>query len=722
MGMNGILNEPEGSPITVLSVQQYNQWKHKNSCKDDMLMIVYKDAKHRKKIRTIRNPKMEIYFAKPEIRDQFTTQREYLPIDQTYSKTVSAKHVLYAVQEELFQGQDEQSRIYQSIYSQAKQTGNWSARKEIYKWPYTLMSDVAVEDYYNIMLGYHYNTMRNHIVDKAYLDIENDVWGLSSSETAANMDPVNAVTVIFTYDEHREVLKTPEVYTFLLRNHRRYKDQKKFEQNIDAFIQKCHETLDHQIVTLDGKEKVIDFVADYHIKMYNQESDLLQDLFKEIHSHRPDTCSVWNIGYDLPKLAARLQLNGLNYVDVMCDPLIDKSYRFVELNVDRRSQIDIADRKTFIRTAGTVTWIDQMQSYAGKRKGMKAYGSNALDNISTIELGLGKHKFTKKGVNVLNAAIEDYEEFVYYNIIDVVRQVMIDMVTNDCMSMVFDMNQANTPLENIFKQTRYQKQIYYTNYLRMGYVPGNNPNVNYIRGETEEYLEKIEEAKRIRQLRDMEDEDCLNLDADDVFDIDADEELPAEGEDGEYDEEAQKLAEEVAAGLLDIYRDSVERELIIPGGLVGNPDLNIECGAQLVEGVYSKHVFEYIMDMDYASEYPWAKYTRSLSKSTQIGRLIIFEKISDRQNSLPMGQQKRIQEIRAYLPGAEFVADYISHDHISLGNVWFNLPTVCDMHKKLMERKKKRDRCETVHIDTETTNTLSVQEAVPVGSAVSAVL
>ena len=87
-----------------------------------------------------------------------------------------------------------------------------------------------------------------------------------------------------------------------------------------------------------------------------------------------------------------------------------------------------------------------------------------------------------------------------------------------------------------------------------------------------------------------------------------------------------------------------------------------------------------------------------------------------------MGQQKRIQEIRAYLPGAEFVADYISHDHISLGNVWFNLPTISDMHKKLMERKKKRDRCETVHSDTETANTLSVQEAISAGSTVSAVL
>ena len=51
-----------------------------------------------------------------------------------------------------------------------------------------------------------------------------------------------------------------------------------------------------------------------------------------------------------------------------------------------------------------------------------------------------------------------------------------------------------------------------------------------------------------------------------------------------------------------------------------------------------------------------------------------------------MGQEKRIEEIRAYLPGAEFTADYLSHDIISFGNVWFGLPTVTEMDKMLMER------------------------------------
>lgn len=682
MGMENILREPEGSPITVFSVQLYQQWKHRNTGKDDMLFITYKDKDDKKCVRAIKNPVMEIYFAKPEVRQEFLTAREYIEMDKTYSKTVRARQVLRTIYDELKNCTDKQSQIMKAVYDQAYNTGNRQAAKEIFKWPYTMMSDMSVEEYYRIMLGYHYNTLRNHIIDKAYLDIEADIAGLSSSEQAANMDKVNACTVIFNFDSNRKVPIKPQVFTFLLRDHKRYPQQKDFEDRLDEFIKECHDTFDHQTVVKDGKSRVIDFVADYHIKLYDKERDLLCAIFEVINQYRPDTVSIWNIAYDVPKMAARMELNGLNYVDVMCDPSFPKDYRFVEMNVDNRASIDIADRKTFIRMASTTCWIDQMQSYAGIRKGRKAYGSNKLDNISNIELGVGKLQFPK-GVDVTNAAIKAYWIFVLYNITDVMRQVLIDIVTNDAMSMVYDMNQSNCSLENLTKQTRYQRQIYYVEYMRRGFVPGNNININYIRGESEESLERLAEERAAREARAQADFDDWNEDEEII------EEEPDEVEDSadeeEYDEKTEENVQAVAGDVLSIYDDSVGRKLILPGGMVGNPDYNSANGTELIEGIASKHVFDQVMDMDYASEYPWAKYTRSLSRSTQIGRLIIPKKISDRQNTLPMGQEKRIEEIRAYLPGAEFTADYISHDIMALGNVWFGLPTVTDMDRLLME-------------------------------------
>ena len=93
MSMSDILVEKEGSDITVLQVMEYSQWKHRNSGKDPTLFIVYKDADHKKKIRAIKNPSMEIYFVKPEYRKGFKTPREYLPMDQIYTKKVNC--ILY---------------------------------------------------------------------------------------------------------------------------------------------------------------------------------------------------------------------------------------------------------------------------------------------------------------------------------------------------------------------------------------------------------------------------------------------------------------------------------------------------------------------------------------------------------------------------------------------------------------------------------------------------
>ena len=101
MSMTGILAEKEGSPITVFSVQYYQQWKHKNTGKDDVLFITYKDGQDRKKVRAIKHPSMEIYFANPEIRNQFHTPREYLPMEDVFSKRVPATKVLPAVWDEL---------------------------------------------------------------------------------------------------------------------------------------------------------------------------------------------------------------------------------------------------------------------------------------------------------------------------------------------------------------------------------------------------------------------------------------------------------------------------------------------------------------------------------------------------------------------------------------------------------------------------------------------
>lgn len=669
MSMKNILKEPEGSELTIMDILMYDPWKHQNACSDNVMFIVYKNKENEKKVETIVNPQMEIFFTKPEYRDDWKTIRDYVAMDKVYPVKVDARKVLTTIHKEMQGATDPIGVKLNQIYNEAVATRHFSARKEILKWPHTFFSDSNVQDYYRVMLGIHYNLIHGHVIDKAFLDIESDVYGLSSSEQEANLDKTNACTLIFNYDNGPRKSK-PQVFTFLLRDHKRYPQQKDFEDNLDKFIQQCHNEFDHQTVIKNGTKKIIDTVADYHIELFDNERDLLTAIFLTINTYRPDTVAVWNIAYDLPKLRARMIANGISYVDFMCDSRFPESCRFVEMNIDDRAEIDIADRKTFIKMASTTRYLDQMQAYANIRKGRKAYGSNKLDNIANIELGMGKRDFAK-GIDVTNAAIKDYWNFVLYNIRDVWCQVLIDQVTNDIMTLIADSNQSNCSIENLSKQTQYQKQIHYTQYLHRGVVPGNNPNNDYIRNRTDEYSDFISDLRQAQASRDKIESSILSDDEDVLPETNS-----------VYTDRVAELANSIE----DVFSDSVDRKIRLQGGLVGNPDLNSSTGAEVVAGVQSKHVQDDTGDSDFSSEYPWAATTRSISKSSQYGRLIINGRISERQNILaPNGGEKPLEDYNRYIPGAEFTADYISTDILSFGNVWFNLPTAMEVDKMLTD-------------------------------------
>lgn len=685
-GMTHILPEKEGAPVNVFNVLEYNQFKCHGEQQENELFIVYRNSEGEKKVHSIKDPPMEIYFVKPEYRKEFLTPREYYPIDRTYPAKVPARSVLRRIYSEMKAQPDMVGSQLMNVYNNAQATGQFRARKEILKWPYALMGDMDTESYYWVQLGTHYDLSQGAVIDKCFADIENDIYKLNSTEQAMNMDPVNACTLIFSYDNRGPFKKLkPQVFTFLLRDHKRYPQQADFEKRLTEFYATCHECFDEQTVIKKNKKKIIRVEADYHIVMCNTEQELLKGIFDKINEYKPDVCEFWNMPYDMPKMKARMEILGMDPVEVISDSdFFPREIQFVQFHMDNRP-IDISERNSYIRASTTTQYIDQMQNYAGIRKGRKSYGSNKLDNIANIELGMGKWSFPK-GIDVTNACILDYWDFVLYNIRDVWCQYLIDFVTNDTMSLIYDMNQHNCPLHHLVKQTKYQKQIYYAGYLRRGFVPGHNINVNYTRYETEEEEEAANEARKRRQLRLFLDQQ--GFDADDIEEAmsqgeDAVNSLVEAGirpsdEDGSDDDEIKEIVEVEAATALDenlaIFEDSTERKLTLPGGLVGNPNNNSANGTELIDGVQSKHVFDDVMDEDYASEYPWAKYTRSLSRSTQIGRLIIPHKVSPYQNLLPLGQIKRKEDTKNYIPGAEFTADYLSQDWLSFGAAWFNLP------------------------------------------------
>ena len=218
VGISDILPEKEGADITTLEVLYYDAWKHKdepNAGTKNTMFIVYKGSDGEKKVRIIQDPKMKIYFVKPEYRT-FRTVREYLEIDKCYPVSVTPNQILKTIVKELEKSDDPISQSMLNIYRYASNSVIRGAKKEILKWPYTLMSDIDIESYYRVMLGYHYNQMRGHTINKSFLDIESDIYGLTSSETAMNLDKTNACTLIFHFDENGAYGgKKTQVFTLL---------------------------------------------------------------------------------------------------------------------------------------------------------------------------------------------------------------------------------------------------------------------------------------------------------------------------------------------------------------------------------------------------------------------------------------------------------------------------------------------------------------------------
>lgn len=692
MAITNILPVREGADVSLYNVIEYNSYKMGGSRNTpNSLFIVWRDAEGKKHVQHIKKPNIEIYYVKPEYRT-FLTPREYIEMDKVIPVIVNGNNtnVIKHITATLYQSNDIVAQSILKDIAEAQSTNNFSLKKQVHKWPYVMMSDLDLETYYWIQLGYHYNTMHGHVIDKCFADIENDVYGMTSAETKEDLDPVNACTLIFEYDKNGPNKdKTTQVYTFLLRNHKRYPQQKEFEENLELFYQACHNSFDKQSVIKKGKEKIIDTFAEYHIELFNSEKELLTKIFERINMEKPDLCEFWNMPYDMPKMKARMEKLHMNPVTVMSDDeYFPVEYQFCRFHIDNRP-IEIMNKNSYIRMTSTTQYVDQMQNYASIRKGRKAYGSNRLDNIANLELGMGKWEF-REGIDVTNACIKDYWNFVLYNIRDVWCQVLIDQVTNDSMALVYDMNQMNCPLYHLAKQTKYQRYIYYTWYLRKGFVPGNNVNVNYRKYSSEDAMLKEEDAKQIQAHRRALDailtNDGTEIDSDDLSLIEDNEQLDDIKDLSAVIEEQIELV----ADKSDVFNDSINRKVLLQGGCVGDPDYNIANGMELIPGVKSKHFFSKIIDMDFASEYPWAKFTRSLSRSTQYGRLIIPHKISEWQNALPLGKTKRPEDTRRYVPGGEFVSDYLSQDILSFGTVWFNLPFVEEVDKmidKLLEDK-----------------------------------
>jgi DNA polymerase elongation subunit (family B) len=415
----------------------------------DSIDVIYKDLSNNKKyLETIINPTMDVYFTKPEFRN-YDYPKYTMPIEQLEIKNISCKNATRDIAK-IAGGK------FAEYYRQCVETKNRKAMKNLHKYKYVMASDYDPESYYRIQFSCHYLNDKPKPITKLYSDIEVDginIEGFVSDGVA----PINAITLI---DE-----TTKKCFTFALRNEKNPQIQE-LEDNIEAFKHECHKMFDESYGAFE-----------YNILFYDEKDEIimLKDYFNLIHTLKRDFIMFWNMNFDANYLMDRITELGYNPADIMCHP--DFPTKRCYYYADKKN-FAVKMKKDAFTISDYTTWIDQMILYAQIRKGQSELGSVKLNIIGKKELGDEKLDYSEEA-NIKTLPYVNYQKFLLYNIKDVLLQFGIERKTSDLDNLYTRSILNSVAYKKVFSQTALLRNRCYVDYLKQGYVIGNNINLDY---------------------------------------------------------------------------------------------------------------------------------------------------------------------------------------------------------------------------------------------------
>lgn len=499
----------------------------------DCLYVIYRDLDTNEKIvEAIENPPVEIYFAKEEYRT-FSTNKDWMDKDKCYPVITPYKDIEYTIAKEA-------GEMYVREYKALRQQRRFYELKNFHKYPYVFGSDLNIEDYYRIQWQIEYGNENPKKITKAFLDIETDAYKLPVGYGKSGEVPINAVTIVDANSQGS--------YTLLLRN-----DENpliaEFEKDIEGFIEELHEDFDDFYGRLE-----------YKIYMYDNEIELIRDIFRLLNTLNPDFCMIWNMPFDIPFIIDRI--NTLNYDPVEIISSSDFPIKQVYFKLDRQN-FKVANKCDYFHCAYGTTFLDQMVLYAAQRKVGSELRGNSLDYTARRELGDTKLDYSSEA-DMKTFAWRNYRKFVKYNIKDVLLQYGIEGKSGD-IDKIYNRSIRNfTTIEKVFKQTIFINNRAYYEYLLMGKIKGNNANLDY----------GNEDDKKLE--------------------IEDDENTIDDGKDKKYS-----------------------------GALVADP-LNILNVGTVVMGMKSSMVHDNVIDEDFSSLYPSICMAFNICKNSMIGKIIVL--------------------------------------------------------------------------------------------------
>ena len=356
------------------------------------------------------------------------------------------------------------------------QNGNARANSKLHYDPRVLSSDVHIEDKLKNMFDRRYINEPIPKVTKAFFDIEYDgidFKGIGIDRMATS--PINAISLINEIDKR--------IYVFLLRNKKnplieefeRYAKTDQINVDLKDFIKD----------QVGGWKNEIRYGLDqysYKFNFYDDEIELIRDLFVVMNWFKPTFVLVWNMAFDIPYIKNRIINLGYDPKDIMCHP--DFKHKVCEYIVDDGKDKDgkpkkIEERGDFSKISSYSVFMDQMIQFASRRKGQSNFIRYTLDYIGDAICNVKKLDYSHITTRIAELPYKDYKTFVFYNIMDTVVQYCIDKKTADVEYVYTKALMNNVRYSKVHRQTTYQttrmaKEFY--NYYEDGLILGNNIN------------------------------------------------------------------------------------------------------------------------------------------------------------------------------------------------------------------------------------------------------
>lgn len=449
-----------GNNLSLLNTIYHSPKKYDGKKYTDALTLVYKDNDTGEKYQEfIEHPEYE-YF---KYKDGVAPEYNELCIKADKLEPVRCKYI--ELEKQIAKDTDNLDFFYDNVSN-----NNRYENRRLHSHTTLFNSDMHVEEFYRYKFAQKYG-INNMRLTKSYLDIEADTINMKGDFPEMGECPINAISY-FNQD-------TNKMYTFLLRNDSNpliAEFENKLKETPGLFFDKLRSTIES---AMNGYKNVLRYELDkidFELFFFDNEIELILELFNYINSIKPDFVLAWNMGFDIPYIIERLKALGIDPSSVICgEEFKIKESRYY---VDERNGSDFAERGDIGTISSYSVYLDQMIHFASRRKGQSKLKSHSLDYIGGIIAGVNKLDYSHLTTDIAQFPYLDYELFAIYNIIDVLVQKCIEDKVRDIDYVYSKTVMNNSRYNKCHRNTIYLKSRGTSEFNKHGYIIGNNVNID----------------------------------------------------------------------------------------------------------------------------------------------------------------------------------------------------------------------------------------------------